>query len=311
MAHPRRRRDRRPPRRAADQGPDRAGAAHRAGPHGVVDARGAGGRRQAALGGAPARPGRRRPGHRHRPGLRARLRQAAAARSPARRRRWCSPTRRRPRRRSRSSATTTGAGWSRSGWSPRASTYPAWRSASTPRPRRRRCSSPRPSAASCAPGTAARPRRCSCRRCRPCSASPPSWRSSATTCSAAGSPTRATSSPPRTTLLAQANAGEAASAELETSFEALGSEAALRPGALRRRRVRPLRRGARRARRRRWTSSASPGLLEPDQVRELLHHRQSERARKQKASRRQRRTDRAGDSVRGGLHPRAARGPAP
>ena len=49
-------------------------------------------------------------------------------------------------------------------------------------------------------------------------------------------------------LLAQANASEAASAELEMSFEALGSEAPLRPGAVRRRRVRPLRRGARRLR---------------------------------------------------------------
>ena len=35
--------------------------------------------------------------------------------------------------------------------------------------RRRRCSSPRPSAASCGPGPGARPRRCSCRRCRRCS----------------------------------------------------------------------------------------------------------------------------------------------
>ena len=46
-------------------------------------------------------------------------------------------------------------------------------------------------------------------------------------------------------LMAQANATEQASAELELSFEALGSQATLRPGALRRRRVRPLRRGAR------------------------------------------------------------------
>ena len=39
VAHPRRRRDRRPARRAADQGPHRAGAAHRARPGRVVDAR--------------------------------------------------------------------------------------------------------------------------------------------------------------------------------------------------------------------------------------------------------------------------------
>ena len=40
--------------------------------------------------------------------------------------------------------------------------------ASTPPRPRRRCSSPRPSAASCAPGAAARPRACSCRACRCC-----------------------------------------------------------------------------------------------------------------------------------------------
>ena len=39
LAHQRRRRDRRPARRAADQGPDRAGLAHRAGPARRVDAR--------------------------------------------------------------------------------------------------------------------------------------------------------------------------------------------------------------------------------------------------------------------------------
>ena len=48
VAHPRRRRDRRPARRAADQGPDRAGAAHRARPGGLLDAVGAGGGRHPA-----------------------------------------------------------------------------------------------------------------------------------------------------------------------------------------------------------------------------------------------------------------------
>ena len=62
----------------------------------------------------------------------------------------------------------TSAGWSRSGWSPRASTYLASRSGSTPRPPRRRCSSPRRSAASSAPGAVASPPRSSCRRCRTC-----------------------------------------------------------------------------------------------------------------------------------------------
>ena len=46
---------------------------------------------------------------------------------------------------------------------------------------RRPCSSPRPWAASCGRDRAARPRRCSCRRCRTCWSSPPTWRRSATT----------------------------------------------------------------------------------------------------------------------------------
>ncbi len=85
-------------------------------------------------------------------------------------------------------------------------------------------------------------------------------------------------------LLAQANAGEPASADLELSFEALGSEATfdhvLFDGAT-------------------FGHSGEvqvgseeemdflgiPGLLEPDQVKELLHTRQSERAKKQKRER--------------------------
>jgi superfamily II DNA or RNA helicase len=84
-------------------------------------------------------------------------------------------------------------------------------------------------------------------------------------------------------LLAQANATEAASSELELSFEALGSEARF---------DRVLYDGGE------FGHSGEvhvgseeemdflgiPGLLEPDQVRELLHSRQSERARKQKAA---------------------------
>ncbi len=82
-------------------------------------------------------------------------------------------------------------------------------------------------------------------------------------------------------LLAQANASEAASSELEFSFEALGSQATF---------DRVLYDGGE------FGHSGEvhvgseeemdflgiPGLLEPDQVRELLHSRQSERARKQK-----------------------------
>jgi superfamily II DNA or RNA helicase len=84
-------------------------------------------------------------------------------------------------------------------------------------------------------------------------------------------------------LLAAANASEAASAELELSFEALGSQATF---------DRVLYDGGE------FGHSGEvhvgseeemdflgiPGLLEPDQVRELLHSRQNERARKQKRS---------------------------
>ena len=85
-------------------------------------------------------------------------------------------------------------------------------------------------------------------------------------------------------LLAQANAGEAASDDLLGNFEALGSEARF---------DRVLFDGGE------FGHSGEvhvgseeemdflgiPGLLDPDQVRDLLHSRQSERAKKQKASR--------------------------
>jgi superfamily II DNA or RNA helicase len=84
-------------------------------------------------------------------------------------------------------------------------------------------------------------------------------------------------------LLAQANAGESASSELEMSFEALGSTASF---------DRVLYDGGE------FGHSGEvhvgseeemdflgiPGLLEPDQVRELLHSRTSERAKRQKAA---------------------------
>ncbi|WP_230084614.1 DEAD/DEAH box helicase [Nocardioides marmotae] len=83
-------------------------------------------------------------------------------------------------------------------------------------------------------------------------------------------------------LLARANESESASAELEMSFEALGSEARF---------DRVLFDGGE------WGHAGEvhvgseeemdflgiPGLLEPDQMRELLRQRQSDRARKQKA----------------------------
>ena len=184
LAHPRRRRDRGPARRAADQGPHRAGAAHRARPEGawIPSVLAAADRRLTEV-------------RRHVPdagGLVIASDQDSArayAADPAARSPASAPTvvlsdekavveedRRLRRRRPR-------AGWSPSGWCPRASTCPASRSASTPPPPRPRCSSPRPSAASCGPGAAARPRRSSCRRCRqPAGPTPPSSRSSATTC---------------------------------------------------------------------------------------------------------------------------------
>ncbi|MGN0065109.1 MAG: DEAD/DEAH box helicase [Nocardioides sp.] len=84
-------------------------------------------------------------------------------------------------------------------------------------------------------------------------------------------------------LMAQANAAEAASGELELSFEALGSTASF---------DRVLYDGGE------FGHSGEvhvgseeemdflgiPGLLEPDQVRDLLHSRQTERAKKQKAA---------------------------
>ena len=83
-------------------------------------------------------------------------------------------------------------------------------------------------------------------------------------------------------LLAQANAGESASDELEMSWEALGSTASF---------DHVLYEGAQFGHSGEVLSGSEeemdflgiPGLLEPDQVRELLHSRQSERARKQKS----------------------------
>jgi superfamily II DNA or RNA helicase len=95
-------------------------------------------------------------------------------------------------------------------------------------------------------------------------------------------------------LLAQANAGEAASAELEASWEALGSEARF---------DRVLYDGGefghsgevRVGSEEEMDFLGIPGLLEPHQVRELLQTRQSERARKQRAA--APKPGQAGDSV--------------
>jgi superfamily II DNA or RNA helicase len=84
-------------------------------------------------------------------------------------------------------------------------------------------------------------------------------------------------------LLDRANAGEGASDELERSFEALGSEARF---------DRVLFDGGEFGHagevhvgsEEEMDFLGIPGLLEPDQMRELLHHRQSERARKQRST---------------------------
>jgi superfamily II DNA or RNA helicase len=85
-------------------------------------------------------------------------------------------------------------------------------------------------------------------------------------------------------LLAQAQAGESASAELEMSWEALGSTASF---------DRVLYDGGEFGHSGEVSVGSEeemdflgiPGLLEPDQVRELLHSRQAERAKQQKSSR--------------------------
>ena len=116
-----------------------------------------------------ARARRRRAGDRLRPGLGARLRRAAQEADQGVADGRAVGRDRVRRRRSPTSPRATSGGWSRCGWSPRASTCHGWRSVSGRRPRARRSSSPRPSAASSGPAPAARPRRSSCRRSRRCS----------------------------------------------------------------------------------------------------------------------------------------------
>ena len=99
-----------------------------------------------------------------------------------RRRWWCCPTSPGRRRGSPGSPRPATAGWSRCGWSARASTCRGSRSGCTPPARPPRCTSPRRSAGSSGPGGRGRRRRCSCPACRCCSGWPASWRRSATTC---------------------------------------------------------------------------------------------------------------------------------
>ena len=107
---------------------------------------------------------------------------------------------------------------------------------------------------------------------------------SATTCSSARSTTRATSSPPRTSCSPRPRpprrpaprssapsrrwAPRRASTGCSTTAASSGTRARCTSAPTRR-----------------WTSSGIPGLLEADQVRDLLHSRQSERAKLQRRTR--------------------------
>ncbi len=276
VAHQRRRRAGRPARRADDPGPGGAGLADRAGPPRRLDAAGAAGRRRPAVPAARARHARRRrPGHRQRPADRPGVREAARARSPARRPWWCSPTTRAPPAGSPRSPPPSSAGWSRSGWSPRASTSRAWPSACTPPAPPPRCTSPRRSAASCGPAAPARPPRCSCPACRTCWGWPARWR------------------PQRDHVLGAPKDPDGLDDDLlERAQRAEDAERrageAVR-GAVRHRRAGPgdLRRRLVRHRRPTGTPEEEeylglPGLLSPDQVAVLLTKRQAEQIAAQK-----------------------------
>ena len=167
LAHQGRRRGRGPARRAAHQGRDGPGLAHRAGPRRASGC-------PSVLAAADKRLSEVR---RHVPdagGLVIASNQTSArayakilARDHGRGADGRALRRRRRQRRDRaSSPQTPPAGWSRCGWCPRASTCRACASGSTRRRPRPRCSSPRPSAASCGPAGAARRHPSSCPRSR-------------------------------------------------------------------------------------------------------------------------------------------------
>ena len=167
LAHEDGRRARGSARPAGHEGCHGAGLAHRAVARGRVDARRdprgrtAGSPRCATTSRMPAASSSRptRP-------PRAPTRRCSS-RSPARSPSWCSRTRRRARSASSSSPTPTSAGWWRCAWCRRAWMCRASRSACTRRVLRRRCTSRKPSAASCGRAAVERPRRSSCRTCRP------------------------------------------------------------------------------------------------------------------------------------------------
>ncbi len=215
------------------------------------------------------------PGDRLRPGAGARVRQADPGDHRQRRHPGALRRHRRLAAHRRLRALRATAGWSRSGWCPRASTCRGWRSACTPRPSPRRCSSPRPWAASCAPASAARRPPSSCRPSRCSWSSRTRWRSSATTSSTSRRRTaRRTRTPsPRTRWTRPSKEQDEDTGEQEQfSFEALESEAVF---------DRVLYDGAEFGMQAHAGSEEEqdylgiPGLLEPDQVQMLLQKRQA------------------------------------
>ena len=123
----------------------------------------------------------------------------------------------------RSSPRAPAAGWSRCAWCPRASTCRGWPSGSTPPARRPRCSSRRRSAGSCGRGGPARRPASSCRRCRTCCSWPARWRRSATTCWAS----RTASPTGRRVRSSDAEKQKSEPSELDNGFEMLGADAEL------------------------------------------------------------------------------------
>ena len=196
-------------------------------------------------------------------------------------------------RRVRRSPTT--AGWSRCGWCPRASTSRGWRSAST-----------RP--ASCTPlffaqaiGRFVRARAARRDRvgvpavaCRRCWARQRDGGASATTCSAG--PRQTTGFDDEALAEARGQRDEPDRGD-ELPFEALGPRRRVRPGDLRRRRVRH----APRPGREEEDYLGLPGLLEPDQVAALLRKRQAQQRGRRRAA------AGGGPSPSGRAHERAAR----
>ena len=228
--------------------------ADRAGPRRRVGGPGAGGRRPAADRGAPGHAGRGRPGHRRRPRGRARLRRLLRKITGTRPVVVLSDDPAASKKIGKFAAVRGPV----DGGGP-----DGLRGRGHPAAGRRRLRHQRQHRAVLRPGgrplrprarRAARPPRCSCRRFRCCWATPPSWRPSAITCWPAGR---------RRRRGARAGRGAAAAGTRPTS------SARRRSRRWRRRRTstgRCTTAASSAPRPRRMTSSACPGLLEPEQV---------------------------------------------